>query len=115
MIGIGKYSGNNDINNLDGIKIDYNNIVNTFGSNSYYKYKIMFKYNNLNCIKLEWNETDIFDFVDEIRDECKKGKYDSLIFIFSCHGDKNNIIYDSNFNKILLNKIFKYFSGDSFR
>ena len=68
-----------------------------------------------NDLKLRWNENDIFDYNNQVHNILKNKKYnhDGLIYFVSCHGDTDNVIYDSNGNKIPLIVIFDKFNNQN--
>ena len=110
--------------NLAGIVKDYQNMILLF--NQLFGYDILYKLNsnsyNLNksignkhgAFKLEWTVDEIKQFIFDVQQQLivsKKNTYDSLIFVISCHGQKNGVILDSNCKEYLLSNIFSRFNG----
>ena len=119
MIGIGSYN-KPGLDKLDGVEIDYKNMLDLFGKN--YNYSVFFrtklnqdksKSNRYYDFKTRWDTNEIRKFMDDARLECQIKKHDSLIFIVSCHGTKHNMILDSDGNKFALKRLFEYFNGNS--
>ena len=131
ILGIGEYDSG--LPNLDGVKKDYENIINTFVR--YWKYKVLYMINNsdnddndnkmepiytndMNTIdknrnyKLYWTCDDIDLFVEQARKHVVQNQHNGMIFVISSHGDTDNIIYDSNIDEYELNDIFKLSSPE---
>ena len=127
MLGIGEY---NDLPNLAGIVIDYQNIVNTFVGK--WKYKIFCQLNDDNntviytndkqeidtltttnkniSYKLKWTMDEIELFIEQARKCIVKNKHNGLMFAISSHGDTGKVLYDSNCEEFDLDSIFSMFS-----
>ena len=122
MLGISEYHG---MPNLDGVLKDYQNIIVIFSR--LFGYDILYKlandkYNTNKCegnvndsFKMKWTDNDIDEFVEEAKSllENNNNKYDSLIFILSCHGEAEGVILDSNCEEYSLFSIFAKFNGSS--
>ena len=120
MLGISEYDG---LPNLDGVKIDYNNIIDTFINQ--WKFKIFYKLNDNNIVytndknkiknnyKLKWDIEEICLFVEQARKHVVQNRHNGLIFAISCHGDRGKVIYDSECNKYSLDYLFCMFSPEA--
>lgn len=68
-----------------------------------------------NCkFKLSWTFDEILDFNSKVKKQYIENRnygYDSLIYLISCHGSKNDIIYDSNGESIPLSYIYSQFNN----
>ena len=133
MIGIGDYPKNAqkagvELEHLVGIPSDYKNMIKLFVNFWNYTFIYQLENNNIQVLtknkfnkhkksgkkyatnfKINWNCNEINNFVSNVRQKVVDLKPDCLIFIVSSHGDKNNVIYDSELNKYKLSKIWQAF------
>ena len=127
ILGIGKYD-NDFLPNLIGVSRDYSNIA--YSMNYCHEYAVVYqsKDNNLNhkqgkdksfvkdirtrC-KLEWKYEEIEKFNTDIKKliEYPFHNYDGLIYFISCHGDVEQVIYDSKGEEFPLIDIFNEFDN----
>ena len=121
IMGIGEYE-NNVMPSLNGVKMDYENIINTFVN--HWKYKVFYQLSNNNCIysndineinnnnnyKLHWNDNEIDLFIEESRKYIVRNKHNGLVFSISSHGDRGRVMYDSNGEPYELDCIYSMFS-----
>ena len=128
VLGIGKYKGN--LPDLIGISSDYSNIKYTF--NCLRGYSIVYMTNNndikhintrssksqiVDNFKIEWTESEIDNYNSTVintylnNDDEVEYNYDGLFYFVSCHGDTDDIIYDSDCVEIPLSYIFYQFSN----
>ena len=120
ILGIGEYDG---MPNLIGITKDYQNMIIIF--NKLFKYDILYKlsnnkYNNnksqgnvKDSFKLKWSCNEIDEFIDDIKELLGNDdkKYDSLLFIISCHGEAEGLILDSECEEYSLFALYSEFNG----
>ena len=120
ILGIGEYDSGLD--NLVGVRKDYNNIIHTFVK--HWKYKVLYKTSDMNVVysndmhmieknrnyKLYWTCDDIELFVEQARQHVVKNKHNGMIFVISSHGDRDKVICDSNLEEYDLDEIFNAFS-----
>ena len=126
MIGIGKYSGMDD---LIGVSKDYDNIFHTFYKQ--FGYSIILKDEDNNLLycnknndkiskltkrnyKLHWKYDEIEDFVDGVARVASDStnEHDGLLFFISSHGESDSVILDSECEEISLIQIFYPFFGE---
>ena len=137
VLGVGVYNG--DMIDLPGVTKDYENIFRVFSKVWKYKvfYWVNKHDNNNNNnnnnndnssddhksiytndektiesnlnFKLEWNEDEISNFVEQVRKYIVKYKHDALIFAISGHGDLNKVLIDSNGEEYDLVSIYSMF------
>ena len=128
ILGIGEYD---EWPNLIGVKKDYENMIKIF--NKLFKYDILYKLSNNqfndnksngninDSFKLKWLSDDdgldeVLEFVDDVKIalSTKNKNYDSLIFIISCHGEADGVIFDSVGEEHSLPNIYTTFNGEKF-
>ena len=130
VLGIGKYQGMND---LIGVSTDYKNLFYTFYQQMKYSIVYMdneniFQYKSRNrsksiksakskrvekdTFKLEWDEDEIYHFIDNVKKTVVENKHDSLMLFISSHGDSDGVILDSSCEEISLTSIFAQFFGN---
>ena len=124
IIGIEKYD---DFPNLDGIKNDYKNIIETFVKT--YKYKTLYQLsddnnneivysNNMDEIlskqnfKLKWSEDDIYLYSWQLRKHLIEYKHDALLLFIGCHGNIKNEILTSDCDPYDIPTFTSYFKQD---
>ena len=108
--------------NLDGVPRDVDNFVNTFPN--YWGYKIFYKLNDNTSVysnkrdelktnyKLRWDKEEIELFVEEARKYIVKNKHNGLVFAISAHGEREGMLYDSEYKKCELDSIFTMFTPE---
>ena len=120
LIGIGEFDGKLD--NLLGVPIDYQNLIDTFVK--IWKFSAFYQLSNgktvyLNDIneledkknyKIKWNFDEIKLFVKQATKLIMENKHDGLVFAISGHGNKGNVIYDSFCKSHKMNEIFRILS-----
>ena len=128
MIGIGEYeSKTQDFTDLNGVKTDYKNMLKLFIQHLNYSFiyqtsknqmvyltkDILIKNNNSynSNFKIKWNENEIDTFVLNCKKIINKIKSDSLIFLISSRGNKDEYIFDSEGNKYEMIKILNEFNN----
>ena len=140
MMGVGEYE-KNVMDNLDRVKDDYDNVIDTFVKK--WKYKVFYGLNDhdqnksktetttetttattlvysndINEInecrdyKLKWNDNEIDSFVEEARHRIIKNRHDGFIFAIGSHGDSEKVMYDSTGEEYQLDQIFSKFSPE---
>ena len=67
--------------------------------------------------KIKWTVEEITDFADDVKTQLsiENKKYDSLIFILTCHGDSDGVILDSDCEEYSLFDIYSLFNGKNFQ
>ena len=55
----------------------------------------------------------IFSYIEKAKTKCKQNKNDGIVFVLTCHGYSNNVIFDSSGTKIKLKSIFDQFNGEN--
>ena len=124
MIGIGNFE-KRVFPNLIGVSRDYCNVKYTFN----YKrgYHIMYKSSGNETrhittrikkhkdikdnFKLYWTKKDILDFSQAVKNIISSYEYDCLMLFISCHGDSDNIIYDSKGDEVKILDILNHFTN----
>ena len=127
MIGIGNYD-KNVMPKLIGVSRDYCNMKYTFNfkrgyhiiynnsnNETIYLNKRIKKFKNIkDDFKLYWTTKDILEFNGSVKNIVSSDKdynFDCFIYIISCHGDCDNVIYDSNGNKVKVLTLLKNFDN----
>ena len=130
ILGIGEYDF--DVgDNLIGIPKDYRNIIHSMNHCHGYSYIYQTKSNKLihetkqgqcfksvndeieNTCKKKWSSDEIEEFNENVRDiiDSDNNNYDALIYFISCHGDEDDVIYDSEGEEYSLEYIFNIFNN----
>ena len=128
MMGVGEYeTKTQDFSDLKGISNDYKNMLKLFVNHLNYcfvyqtnKNKMVYltkdllnknnnKYNS--NFKTKWNENEIDTFVLNCKKIILKMKCDSLIFVISGRGNRDEYLIDSEGNKYQIIKIFNEFNN----
>ena len=128
MIGIGIYDEGIMLD-LIGASRDYCNVKYTFNYKRGYHViyntcdnKIEYISNRIkknkyikDNFKLRWTRDEIFDFNKSVLKIIadSKSEFDGLIYLLSCHGDTDNVIYDSTRTKVKVQEILKQFSNSN--
>eukprot|EP01084_Bolivina_argentea_P098617 177215_1 len=101
-------SYNNAYDNLEGCKIDKQNMIKLW--KEHYDYDVIFNKND------KVGYADFMHLLNECRSvlgkKKNKNKYSGLIIIFSCHGDSQNLIC-SDGKKVSRTQIIQWFNGDN--
>ena len=131
MIGIGCYPNGGVLGDLKGIPTDYRNMIKLFVNHWGYSFIYQTDDNKIEYLskskllkkdkkyqtnfKLQWNEDDITNFVQSVKKTVLSTNPDSLIFIISGHGDKEQVIIDSDFQEYMLLQIYSEFWNQEHR
>ena len=125
MIGIGCYPNGGVLGDLKGISQDYRNMIKLFVNHWGYSFIYETSDNKIEYLsktklltnnkkystnfKIKWNENDITSFVQCVKKTILSTKPDSLIFVISSHGDRDQVIIDSEFEEYGLIEIYSQF------
>ena len=106
ILGIGAYDKNN-LDDLLGVKFDYQNVIDVFTSKWNYK---TFYYKTNDNFKLHWTKDEIDQFFNEAKKNVIDNNHDGLICCISCHGNKYGQILDSKGKPRRLRDIYQIFN-----
>ena len=116
MIGIGTYPNGGVLGDLIGVPTDYKNMIKLFALHWGYPFVYQTNDNKIEYLdkqklqkkkntykknfKLKWNGDEIGGFVLKSKKIIERIKPDGLIFLISSHGDRENVLIDSEFEEI---------------
>ena len=128
VIGIGEYDENSGYETLDGVSKDYYHIIHTFVH--CWRYKVLFKSSKNKTIytntptavksfekrddnddgyKLHWTKEEILQFGQESCNKLVEYQHNGLLFVISCHGGSQGVIYDSTGEEFVLEFLCEIF------